>query len=212
MAHKSSKEESAYTLAGLTIDLFQKIRNDKTFLSQISWFNNLPEVERKQLSQGSYELVKKQGLIKGNVITLAAANGPISLLFSESKTGRDKQSHLDDFKELISKVPHIEVPEMKVQPFTLKKSMNNFEIRDELGGNDNLCFKSKAEALRAVGSTMTDTYRDGKATIVYYLGEEGELCSAQCRWSIENSWWICDAYLAGGSRWRVDRRVLCSAT
>lgn len=177
----------------------------------LNLFHHLKKDELKGLVEGSYEIVKKQNLHKGNVITLPAANGPISLLFIENKIGKDKQYHWGNFKKLISEVPHIELPEMKVQSFTLKESMNDFEIRDELGGNDKLCFKSKAEALRALGSTMTDAYRDGKATIVYYLDEEGELCYAYCYWSADNGWWYCGADRANVSRWDAGRCVLYPA-
>ena len=212
MAHKSSKEESAYKLAGLTIDLFQKLRNDKTFLSQIEWFNNLSEREREQLVQGNYELVKKSILEKRDIIMLAEFNGPISTLFSTNKTGKN-QYHTDDFKELIAKVPHIEVPEMRVKTFTLKKKMNDFEIGNELGDNERLAFTSKAEALRVLGSTITDDYRDGRASIVFYLDISGELCYAICSWSGVNTLWVCDAYRrAFAPRWVAGNRILYPET
>jgi hypothetical protein len=177
----------------------------------LNLFHHLKKDELKGLIEGSYEIVNKL-ILKGNVIILAAANGPVSFLFSENKTGKDKQHHWDKFNDLISEVPHIELPEMKVQPFTIRKKMSDFEIRNELGGNDKLCFKSKAESLRVLGSTTTDAYRDGKANIVYYLDEEGELSYSYCGWDAGGAKWYCGAYRADVSYWDVGDRVLTPAT
>ncbi len=134
-------------------------------------------------------------------------------MFSENKIRRkDGQWHSGNFEKLISEVPHIELPEMKIQSFTLRERMNDFEICDELGGNDKLCFNSKAEALRALGSTMTDEYRDCKTNIVYFLNEKGGLCYAFCRWFTGRGEWNCLASHADGRRWLVGGRVFYPAT
>lgn len=212
MAHKSTNEESATRLLGLQKDLGNKLINGTRSLDDLYWFNNLSKDTLRQLALGNYELVKKKNLQKGDIITLHAVNDPTSILFSTSKTGRDKQYHSDSFKKLISEVLHIEVPEMNVQIFSLRKKMNDFEIRNELGGNDKLCFASKALAIRALGSTTTDAYRDSKPTIVYYMDEDGELCCADCYLNSGNAKWHCYAGRASDGRWFVGSRVAYPST
>lgn len=113
---------------------------------------------------------------KKDVTVLKAFNGSISALFSESKTVEEKKYYWDDYNQIFFEFPYVELPEMKVQSSVFQKKMNDFDIRDELGGNHNLCFKGKTEALRVLGSSCIETYRHGNPTIVYYLNEEGKLC------------------------------------
>lgn len=123
MAHKSSKEESAYTLAGLTIDLFQKIRNDKIFTFQMSWFNNLSKEEREQLVRGNYELVKFKNpylrlISGGETVTISACKGRQKAnIYNAKKTF---SGHIDsDFKGYGINLP---------QPATAKTDVDVHEM------------------------------------------------------------------------------------
>ncbi len=202
MAQKSSKEESAYTLAGLTIDLYQKLRNEKVSLSQLSGFNNLPENEREQLSRGNYRVIKKEG----RIITLPAVNGSILPLFSEHKEGDDAQFHWDSFKVLILQSSHIYVDKMKIQECVFEESVSDVKIMKHLGGEEKVAFKNMAIALRVLASSMTDEYRYGKAVFVYYYDSSDMLSCIYCNWDDSDSCWNCNAAkcdhssLSGSSR------------
>ena len=145
------------------------------------------------------------------VTVLPALSCITSDLFNLKKTGSDKQYHGDNFKALIAGTPNIETPEMKVQIYTLEKAMNDFEIRDTLGGNEKFAYKSKAEALRVLAVTMTDEYRDGKSNIVYYL-VAGGLRYVNCRWDAGLARWDCNDDAASTATWYAGRRVFYFAT
>lgn len=174
--------------AGCTEQMINQVVNSK---------DNELAIRITQFLCGHYELVKKELFQTGQVVTLRAFNGPTSLLFSTDKTGKDKQLHTDGFSQLISEVSHIDVSELKVQTLTLTESMNRNEICEAVGSEHKLAFKSKAEALRVLGDTITDKYRDRKATIVYYF-EAGVLYRTGCYWgwNSEDNWWYCDACCA----------------
>ena len=165
--------------------------------------NDLPKKVLEERMRGNYQ-VENELLHKSSVITLPAVN---KSLFKK----RGKTHYYESFDELTSGFRHVKLPEMKVQTSTLGCKMNDFEIRDELGGNDKLCFKSKVEALRALDSAMVNTNQDGKVTTVYFLNEQRKLCYANCFWTCLGNWWYFDAGRARDESSDVGDRVLYPA-
>ena len=144
---------------------------------------------------------------KNELLVVKPFSGDITELFSENKTGKDKQWHFLNFKKLLKSIgTNIETLEIKVQKFVLNKEMSDFDIRNHIG-LEKLVFKTKKQALAVLHASMTDEYRDGKANIVYYLDENGELCCVYCLWDEGIEEWCCAALPAYEVVWPVHSRV-----
>lgn len=157
-----------------------------------------------------FQIINSPALISGDVMLVEAMSVAASEIFSESKTGKDKQLHSSNFESLLKSVgTKIETSEIKVQKHILQKKLSDFQIRDLLGGQDKVTHTTKAAALATLSKTMTDEYRDGKANIVYYLNDKGELCYAHCRWNSVIEEWFHDCFEASGNAWGVGYRVFC---
>ncbi|MCA9351735.1 hypothetical protein KC929_03075 [Patescibacteria group bacterium] len=151
---------------------------------QEEWINEIINSKNNQeaskmihLFNGEYELVKISPFCDKSRLILEPIDCVTSKLFKEVGVGslRDKEGSSWDpiFQRTVMSIGHfINLPRMIVDAFSLRESMNSFDIADLLGGINNLAFENEAKAIRVLRAGLDIGI---KHIVVHHFTKEGEL-------------------------------------
>lgn len=202
MNTKSFNEVTASTLAGLHIDLNQKLRNEVISLQEFEKFLNMSQTERRE----------KFGIILTGINTRQffnngddGNNGIFKIWFGSNV----------DFKNLfLSLLPETfeALPKETILPYeVLPKAMNDFDIRKTYGDKILKSPERIEQEMHYVMTSSDKTLADGKANI-WYFERNGRLFYVRCYWRAAHGEWNCFCYEASSDTWDAGCRVFSSAT
>lgn len=202
MNTKSFNEVTASTLAGLHIDLNQKLRNGVISLQEFEKFLNMSQTERRE----------KLGVVLTRVNTRQffnngddGNNGIFRIWFGSNV----------DFKNLfLSLLPEIfeALPKETILPYeVLPKAMNDFDIRKTYGDKILKSPERIEQEMHCVMTSSDKTFADGKANI-WYFERNGRLFCVYFFWLAGHGVWDCYCHAADTGTWDAGNRVFFSAT
>lgn len=197
MGTKTLEQKSADNLAGLQIDLLQRLRNGNMSWEQIDWWRNLPFEEREKLmgKQPERELILK--LISGiETLVLDACDGKETLAGAKDvfKSGID-----DDFKNWGLNKPSVATEKTPVEVHELVKDATFAQMFGSLGTDlDKLCLtqsqiknfcKKHSKWLRTDGYATFFLFKEGDQFFVAYVHVISDgLCVPVLRFEYGDVW------------------------
>ena len=203
MRIKTLEQKSADSLAGLQIDLLQRLRNGNMSFEQIEWFKNLRFEQREKL-------MGKIVITKNPKIEIADTDIVIPRLiggfypqehFTENKDveylkdGNFKKYVLGPVKTISS------LPEINFSKYQFVETVTNEEIREHLQISESTGLMEREEILWTIFNLTTGQLKDkpdflfdnGHSTIIgYMLCGDGVVRSVVVRWSVMWLAWHCD--------------------
>lgn len=222
MRTKTLEQNSAQDLAGLQIDLLQRLRNGNMSFEQIEWFKNLSFEQREKLMG---KLVKtehsKMKLVDANVV----ASGLVGEFspqqhFTENKNVKYWRS--DNFnRHVLNPAHHLgNLPEMNFSKHQFTETINDSEIMEHFQISESSGLMTREEILWTTANLTSKQSKgeagallnNGYATIIgYMLCDDGVVRIVYVFWHSGYAGWSCSCrdlgYWLAGSEMLSRNRV-----
>lgn len=186
-------EVDAAKLAGLQIDMLQKLRDGQMTIKQMEWFNNLSNDERDYLLEKRFEKIN---------------------LFDPKKFFKTKSGLRvpDGFKKnILSAAKPIEKTQIvSISSFDLKRLMNGTQIRTELSKNhvfevSEFCLYLANKVQKQSEEEEEEFLLNGEGNLHFVYGKKHFMVCVHR--NITEQRWCINTYHPNSHRWNIGSRV-----
>lgn len=192
MRTKTLEQKSAQELAGLQVDLLQKLRNGSMSFEQALWFINQLSFEQREKLMGKSVKPEhpKMKIVDSNVAVSGLIFGEFNpqMYFNENKTVKYWKS--DNFQKYVlnpAKTTN-NLPEMSFSKYQFTETIYDKEIMEHFQISESKGLMTREEILWIIASLASkqpgQLQNNGYATIIgYMLCSDGVVRAVRVSWS-----------------------------